>query len=126
MEQPASTPLDRSLVAVLQNGPGLFVRCGLMTAGMQDRTCVYMARVLMQTGLHLDSLNISAFVRAVGKLQLGIHPVWLMLTSVTYPTNLAPPTLLFPATTLRVPSTVDPVLQVGRAMATAVRMWTNV
>ena len=60
----------------------------------------------------INSQIIGAFVRVAGRHQLGTRPAWLMLMSVTYPTDLAPPTLLLPATTLRVPSTVDPVLLV--------------
>lgn len=60
----------------------------------------------------INSLNTGAFVRVAGRLQLGTRPVWLMWMSVTYLTNLVPPTLSFPATTPRVPSTVEPVLLV--------------
>lgn len=125
MEQHVSTALDHSAAAVLLSGLGLTVRCVTMTAGMQEVTCAYMVHVLMQTGLHLDSLNISASVRVAGMLHLGIRPALLMWMSVTYQTNPAPPTLLFPASTPWVPSTVEPVQQVGKGMATAVRMWMN-
>lgn len=69
--------------------------------------------------LHLffpNSQNTSAFVRVDGRLQRETQRVWQMLMSVTYPPSLVQPTLLFPATTLRVLSTVEPVLLVPFAL----------
>lgn len=101
------------------------------------------------------SLNTSASVRVDGRRQQRTQHVWLMSTNATYLTSPVPPILPSPATILRALSTVVPALlvtsfihqmyrdlirsfnakilaltllmmrQVGREMATAVRMWTN-
>lgn len=82
-------------------------------------TSFYQERIIMLCTLHLffpNSQNTSAFVRVDGRLQQETQRVWQMLMSVTSPPSLVQPTLLFPATTPRVLSTVEPVLLVPFAV----------